>query len=118
MGFFRKLFGLETNPDDFTEISADELTPVDDIPAMEGEACFEVDDVFSITGRGTVAVGFVRKGTFSEGDIVTVNGCKTEIMSVEQFRKFCKAVSEGENAGLLLKGIAKNQLVKGDYITK
>lgn len=84
---------------------------------------FVVSDVFSISGRGTVAVGTVTGGVFSVGDkVVIVRGREDEIASeiigIEQFRKVCTSVSEGANAGFLLKDVDRKQISRNNIIKK
>ena len=84
---------------------------------------FVVSDVFSVSGRGTVAVGTVTGGVFSVGDkVVIVRGREDEIASeiigIEQFRKVCTSVSEGANAGFLLKNVDRKQIGRNDIIKK
>ena len=83
---------------------------------------FVVGDVFTISGKGTVAVGTVTGGVFHVGDEVVIVRGSTEIPSVitgiEQFRKTCDSVSEGANAGLLLRNIDRKQIGRNDIIKK
>ena len=83
---------------------------------------FVVGDVFTLTGRGTVAVGTVTGGVFHVGDEVVIVRGGTEIPSVilgiEQFRKVCESVSEGANAGFILKDIDRKQIGRNDIIKK
>ena len=84
---------------------------------------FVVSDVFSVSGRGTVAVGTVTGGVFSVGDkVVIVRGREdetaSEIIGIEQFRKVCTSVSEGANAGFLLKDVDRKQIGRNDIIKK
>ncbi|WP_303819221.1 EF-Tu/IF-2/RF-3 family GTPase [Ruminococcus flavefaciens] len=84
---------------------------------------FVVSDVFSVSGRGTVAVGTVTGGVFSVGDkVVIVRGREDEIASeiigIEQFRKVCTSVSEGANAGFLLKNVDRKQISRNNIIKK
>ena len=81
-----------------------------------------VEDVFSITGRGTVGTGRVERGKAKVGDEVEVIGIgahkKTVITGAEMFRKELDEVFAGDNAGLLLRGIEKNELERGMVIAK
>ncbi|GJQ21136.1 MAG: elongation factor Tu [Bacteroidia bacterium] len=81
-----------------------------------------VEDVFSITGRGTVGTGRVERGRAKVGDEVEVIGLghhkKTVITGAEMFRKELDEVVAGDNAGLLLRGIEKNELERGMVIAK
>ena len=84
---------------------------------------FVVSDVFTISGRGTVVVGTVTGGVFRAGDEVLVvhgnnDGILTTIVSIEQFRKVCDSVSEGANAGFLLKDVDRKQVSRNDIIKK
>ncbi len=81
-----------------------------------------VEDVFSITGRGTVGTGRVERGKAKVGDEVEVIGLgahkKTVITGAEMFRKELDEVVAGDNAGLLLRGVDKNELERGMVIAK
>jgi elongation factor Tu len=81
-----------------------------------------VEDVFSITGRGTVGTGRVERGKAKVGDEVEVIGLgahmKTVITGAEMFRKELDEVRAGDNAGLLLRGVEKTQLERGMVIAK
>ena len=84
---------------------------------------FVVTDVFSITGRGTVVTGTVTGGVFFAGDNVLLvhngdAGTPTTIIGIEQFRKVCESVSEGANAGFILKDIDRKQVSRNDIIKK
>jgi elongation factor Tu len=79
-----------------------------------------VEDVFSITGRGTVATGRVERGKIKVGDNVEIVGIKptqkTVITGVEMFRKLLDEAIAGDNIGALLRGIEKNQIERGQVI--
>jgi elongation factor Tu len=81
-----------------------------------------VEDVFSITGRGTVGTGRVERGKAKVGDEVEVVGFgmhkKTVITGAEMFRKELDEVQAGDNAGLLLRGIEKDELERGMVVAK
>ena len=81
-----------------------------------------VEDVFSITGRGTVGTGRVERGKAKVGDEVEVIGFgahkKTVITGAEMFRKELDEVQAGDNAGLLLRGVEKDELERGMVIAK
>src|SRR5437667_10004780 len=81
-----------------------------------------VEDVFSITGRGTVGTGRVERGKAKVGDEIEVIGLgahkKSVITGAEMFRKELDEVQAGDNAGLLLRGIEKNELERGMVISK
>lgn len=90
---------------------------------ITGNFNMTVKDVFSITGRGTVAVGKVEGGTIRVGDTVTwttKNGKTTSsrITGIEMFRKMIQEASVGNNIGLLLSNINKNDIERGVVITK
>jgi elongation factor Tu len=81
-----------------------------------------VEDVFSITGRGTVGTGRVDRGRAKVGDEVEVIGLgshkKTVITGTEMFRKELDEVQAGDNAGLLLRGVEKDELERGMVVAK
>ncbi|HEX9006793.1 MAG TPA: elongation factor Tu [Bacteroidota bacterium] len=81
-----------------------------------------VEDVFSITGRGTVGTGRVERGRAKVGDEVEVIGLgahkKTVITGAEMFRKELDLVEAGDNAGLLLRGVDKKELERGMVVAK
>ena len=82
-----------------------------------------VDDVFSITGRGTVATGRIERGIVNSGDAVDIIGMgaedlKSTITGVEMFRKILDKGQAGDNAGLLLRGIEKTDIKRGMIICK
>ncbi|HKZ36919.1 MAG TPA: elongation factor Tu [Chryseolinea sp.] len=82
-----------------------------------------VEDVFSITGRGTVATGRIERGIIKTGDPVQILGMGAEnltstITGVEMFRKILDRGEAGDNVGLLLRGIEKEQIKRGMVICK
>ncbi|MEM1042544.1 MAG: elongation factor Tu [Bacteroidota bacterium] len=82
-----------------------------------------VEDVFSITGRGTVATGRVERGAIKVGEAVDIIGMQEEKLSstvtgVEMFRKLLDQAEAGDNAGILLRGIDKDAIERGMVISK
>jgi len=82
-----------------------------------------VEDVFSITGRGTVATGRIERGIINSGDNVDILGMgaenlKSTVTGVEMFRKILDRGEAGDNVGLLLRGIDKEQIRRGMVICK
>ena len=82
-----------------------------------------VEDVFSITGRGTVATGRIETGVINSGDPVDIIGMgaeklKSVVTGVEMFRKILDRGEAGDNTGLLLRGIDKNEIRRGMVIAK
>jgi len=82
-----------------------------------------VEDVFSITGRGTVATGRIETGVINSGDPVEIIGMgaeklKSVVTGVEMFRKILDRGEAGDNAGLLLRGIDKDEIRRGMVIAK
>src|SRR5713226_2499502 len=79
-----------------------------------------VEDVFSITGRGTVATGRVERGKAKVGDNVEIVGIqdtkKSVITGIEMFRKVMDECIAGDNVGILLRGIEKNQIERGQVL--
>lgn len=85
---------------------------------------FKIEDKFTITGKGTVVVGKVESGTIKNGEEVYLKNIKTgeilktQITGIEMFRKLLDTASAGDNVGLLLRGIARNQIDSGDILYK
>jgi elongation factor Tu len=82
-----------------------------------------VEDVFSITGRGTVATGRIERGRIKVGDAIEIVGLQEQPLSstvtgVEMFKKLLDEGEAGDNAGLLLRGIEKNQIRRGMVLCK
>jgi elongation factor Tu len=81
-----------------------------------------VEDVFSITGRGTVATGRVERGRVKVGDAVEVVGIKptrdTVVTGVEMFRKLMDEAQAGDNIGVLLRGVEKKDIERGQVVAK
>jgi len=93
----------------------------DAVPA--GAFVMPVEDVFSITGRGTVATGRITAGTVQIGDQVMITRAGEQIAmsrvtGLEAFRKKLTVASAGDNVGLMLEGIDKSQLLSGDVISR
>jgi elongation factor Tu len=81
-----------------------------------------VEDVFSITGRGTVATGRVERGTVKVGEEVEIVGLrdttKTVVTGVEMFRKLLDRAEAGDNIGALLRGVDKESIERGQVLAK
>ncbi len=81
-----------------------------------------VEDVFSITGRGTVATGRIERGVVKVGDEVELVGFtesrKTVVTGVEMFRKLLDEGRAGDNVGLLLRGVGKDEIERGQVLAK
>jgi elongation factor Tu len=95
------------------------------IPPRDNEKPFlmPVEDVFSITGRGTVATGRIETGVVNTGDQMEIVGLGAEKMTtvitgVEMFRKILDRGEAGDNVGLLLRGIDKKEIKRGQVIAK
>ncbi|HNX06667.1 MAG TPA: elongation factor Tu [Bacteroidales bacterium] len=95
------------------------------MPVREVEKDFlmPVEDVFSITGRGTVATGRIETGVINSGDPVEIIGLgaeklKSVVTGVEMFRKILDRGEAGDNTGLLLRGIDKDQIFRGMVVAK
>ena len=87
---------------------------------MEKPFLMPVEDVFSITGRGTVVTGRVEQGMLNVGDEVEIVGLrevqKTTVTGVEMFRKLLDEAQAGDNVGLLLRGIGKEDVERGQVV--
>jgi elongation factor Tu len=97
-----------------------------EIPAPEREIdkpfLMSVEDVFSITGRGTVATGRIERGIIKVGDDVEIVGLtdtrKSVVTGVEMFRKLLNEGQAGDNVGVLLRGVAKDEVERGHVLAK
>ena len=94
-------------------------------PARQADLDFlmPVEDVFSISGRGTVATGRVERGTVKVGDVVEIVGLSDEsknttVTGVEMFHKLLPQAEAGDNIGALLRGIAKDEIERGQVLAK
>ena len=81
-----------------------------------------VEDVFSITGRGTVATGRVERGTVKVGDTIEIIGIRetrsSVVTGVEMFRKLLDQAEAGDNIGVLLRGVARDEIERGQVLAK
>jgi elongation factor Tu len=112
--------------DKWTQSIVDLMDAVDtwiELPVREVDKAFlmPVEDVFSITGRGTVATGKIETGVINSGEEVDIIGMGDEKLSsvvtgVEMFRKILDRGEAGDNAGLLLRGIDKDEIRRGMVI--
>ncbi|MEQ8359338.1 MAG: elongation factor Tu [Cytophagales bacterium] len=103
--------------------AVDEFIPLPE-RLIDKDFLMPVEDVFSITGRGTVATGRVERGVINSGDPVQIlgmgaaEGLSSTITGVEMFRKILDRGEAGDNVGLLLRGIEKDQIARGMVICK
>ncbi len=102
--------------------AVDEWIPLP-VRDKDKEFLMPVEDVFSITGRGTVATGRIETGIIKTGDPVDILGMgaeklKSVVTGVEMFRKILDEGEAGDNAGLLLRGIDKDEIRRGMVIAK
>ena len=102
--------------------AVDEYIPLPE-RLIDKDFLMPVEDVFSITGRGTVATGRIERGVINSGDAVDIIGMgaedlKSTITGVEMFRKILDRGEAGDNTGLLLRGIEKDQIKRGMIICK
>ena len=91
--------------------------------AVDKPFLMPVEDVFTITGRGTVATGRVERGTVKVGEEVHIIGLqeevrKTVVTGVEMFRKLLDQAEAGDNVGLLLRGIDRSEVERGQVLAK
>ncbi len=101
--------------------AVDEYIPTPERPT-EKPFLMPVEDVFSISGRGTVATGRIERGIINKMEEVEIVGIretqKTSVTDIEMFRKLLDKGEAGDNVGLLLRGIKKEDIVRGQVIAK
>ena len=102
--------------------AVDEYVP-DPVRETDKPFLMPVEDVFTITGRGTVATGRVERGTLKLNDSVEIVGIKDEnrtvvVTGIEMFRKLLDQAEAGDNIGALLRGVARNEIERGQCLTK
>ena len=101
--------------------TVDEYIP-DPVRATDKPFLMPVEDVFSITGRGTVATGRVERGVVKVGDNVEIVGIKETrtcvVTGVEMFRKLLDQAEAGDNIGTLLRGVNRDEIVRGQVLAK
>ncbi|MGI6225494.1 MAG: elongation factor Tu, partial [Peptococcales bacterium] len=102
--------------------AVDEYIPTPE-RAVDRPFLMPVEDVFSITGRGTVATGRVERGTVKVGDEVEIVGMredtrKTVCTGVEMFRKLLDSAQAGDNIGALLRGVDRKEIERGQVLAK
>ena len=95
----------------------------DPVRATDKPFLMPVEDVFSITGRGTVATGRVERGIVKMGDTVEIVGLSDEkrstvVTGVEMFRKLLDFAEAGDNIGVLLRGVQRNEIERGQVLAK
>jgi elongation factor Tu len=90
--------------------------------AIDKEFLMPIEDIFSISGRGTVVTGRVEQGQVKVGDTVEIVGIRptatTVVTGVEMFKKLLDSGQAGDNVGLLLRGIGKDEVERGQVIAK
>jgi elongation factor Tu len=90
--------------------------------AIDKPFLMAIEDVFTITGRGTVATGRVERGVVHVGDEIEIVGItdtrKTVVTGVEMFRKLLDEAQAGDNIGVLLRGVARTDIERGQVVCK
>lgn len=123
MGFLDFLFKKEE------QIGGDDVTynenlnaTSEDLANVTGDFMMVVEDVFSITGRGTIVTGKIGRGTIRVGDHVKFKNMVsdqtkiTTVVGIEMFRKVLDIAKEGDNVGLLLRGVSRDEISRGDVL--
>ena len=120
----KALEGDETEKQHILDLmkAVDEYIPTPDRPT-DKPFLMPVEDVFTITGRGTVATGRVERGTIKVGDAVEIVGLAdkpkdTVVTGVEMFRKILDLAEAGDNIGALLRGIDRKEIERGQVLAK
>src|SRR5690625_4392936 len=111
--YMQRIFDLMDAVDEYVD------TPVRD---TDKPFLMPVEDVFTITGRGTVATGRVERGQVKVGDAVEIVGIKptksTTVTGVEMFRKLLDYAEAGDNIGALLRGVSRDDVERGQVLSK
>lgn len=127
MGIFSKLFGKNETENEREERLFNEERQNNSSPAMNDQfdsdsSVLFIDDIFTIKGRGTVVTGVVSEGSFSVGDTVNIESSQgileAKITGIEKFRSHEKTATKGDNIGMLLNNISREQVQKGNIIRK
>lgn len=131
MGIFDFLFGKEEviggeEPKRKNGLNIEIVKKEDVIESIdlntEGDFLLTVQDVFTITGRGTVITGQVERGSIKVGDSVKIKNSMTGevklsvVTGIEMFRKLLDTATVGDNVGILLRGIKRNEISRGDIL--
>ena len=119
MGFLDFLFKKEERIGG--DCSQEDIGVVD-LENVSGDFLMVIEDVFSITGRGTVVTGTIDAGTLKVGDTVKIRHMSTGeitgtvVAGIEQFRKLLDTAQAGDSVGLLLRGVARDEIERGDIL--
>lgn len=119
------LKALENNDKDIVAIK-ELINIIDKMPnpvrPIDQPFLMSIEDVFSIKDKGTVVTGRIERGTIKEGDEVEIVGLKktqkTSVLQIQSFRKIISQGNPGNNVGILLKDINKNDVIRGQIISK
>ena len=122
MGFLDFLFKKEERiGGDYSE-KENNMNNSINLDDVTGDFLMIVEDVFTITGRGTIVTGKIDFGTINVGDsvkikhIITGEITATTITGIEKFRKILDSATVGENVGLLLRGVSRGEIERGDVL--
>ena len=91
---------------------------------VEGNIIMVIDDVFTLTGKGTVVTGKIVNGNLQVGDEVIIQSpvvtkkINTTVTGIEMFRKKLTVANQGDSVGVLISNVNKQDVQRGDYITK
>lgn len=127
MGLLSKIFGKKETENEREERIFHEERQNNSPLSMNstfpsGSSQLIINDIFTITNRGTVVTGVVGEGSFSVGDTVEIESSQgiivAEITGIEQFRSHVKTATKGDYIGMLLNNISREQVQKGDIIRK
>ena len=119
----KALEGDKTHQENIMKLmqAVDEYIPLPERP-IDGDFLMPVEDVFSIEGRGTVATGRIERGIIKKMEEVEIVGIrptqKTTVTDIEMFRKLLDEGRAGDNVGLLLRGLKKTDVERGQVIAK
>ena len=127
MGIFDLFKRKEMNMQSISTNSNNDTQPVQEASIqnteqfnISGDFVMEVEDVFSIAGRGTVVTGRVIQGKINLNESVTISetNMTTSVIGIEQFRKQLDYAQAGDNVGLLLSNVSRNDIARGMHLVK
>ena len=123
MGFLDFLFKKEERiGGDYSENNTNNGNESIDLESVTGDFLMVIEDSFTITGRGTIVTGTITSGRINVGDTVKIRHVATgevsatTVAGIEMFRKLLDTAGVGENVGILLRGVKRDEIESGDIL--